>query len=233
MKGPKPVCTSARKKMNQSSPCWLCGDGGGRTGTGSGTTLPLAGRLRRSSPSFAIKWNEFATRSQLPLVVEFPGLQTAGGAEHDHRLILLVFGRLAHLLLGQFQRDTVLLVFNGTEVERTPIDNDLAAADAEETTEIDHRGADHAVAVDDDVDDAAHVLVSRTTDLAAEDAMSVARPDHGDRGRWFRLFRRVRLRDILRGAASGRLTLCPYACGHGKSHGRESNQPSCTHMTLP
>src|SRR5215470_18076807 len=77
---------------------------------------------------------------KLPLVVEFPGLQTTGGTEHDDRLILLVFGRLAHLLLGQFQRDTVPLVFNGTKVERTPIDDDLAAADAEETTEIDHCG---------------------------------------------------------------------------------------------
>src|SRR5215475_11793084 len=103
MKGPKPVCTSARKKMNQSRPRWLCGDGGGRTGTGSGTTVPAGGRARRSSSSLAIKWNECTTRPQLPLVIEFPGLQAARRAKHDHWLILLVFGRLAHLILGQFQ----------------------------------------------------------------------------------------------------------------------------------
>src|SRR5882724_383428 len=169
MKGPKPVCTSARKKTNQSSPRWLCCDGGGLAGTGSGTTVPLAGRLRRSSSSLAITWNGRATRSLLPLVIEFPGLQAAGGAEHDHRRIFLVFGRLAHLLLGQLQRDAVALVGNGAKTQRTPVDDDLAAADTEETAEIDHRRADHPVAADDDVDNAAHVLVDGAADLAAED----------------------------------------------------------------
>src|ERR1700741_2024981 len=131
MNGPKPVCTSARKKMNQSSPRWLCGDGGGRTGTGSGTTVPAGGRARRASSFLAIKWNE-CIRSLLPLVIEFPGLQAAGSAEHDHRLILLVFWRLAHLVLGQFQRDAVALVGNGAETQCTPVDDDLAAANAKE-----------------------------------------------------------------------------------------------------
>src|SRR5437660_211929 len=67
MKGPKPVCTSARKKMNQSSPRWLCRDGGGlaTTGSGSGTILPSAERLRRSPSSRAIEWNGRATSSRL------------------------------------------------------------------------------------------------------------------------------------------------------------------------
>src|SRR5262245_6789740 len=167
MKGPKPVCTSARKKMNQSSPCWLCGDGGGLTGTGSCTILSCDGRLRRSSPSFAIKWNERATRSLLPLVIEFPGFQTARGAEHDHRRILLVFRRLGHLFLGQFQRDAVALVGDGAEAKRPPVDHDLAAADTEEAAEVDHRGAHRAAAIDDGIDDAAHVLVGGAADLTA------------------------------------------------------------------
>src|SRR5262245_30299916 len=82
-----------------------------------------------------------------PSVVEFPGLQTARRAEHDYRRIFLVFGRLAHLLLGQFQRNTVALVGNGAETKRAPIDDNLAAADAEESAEIDYRGADYAFAV--------------------------------------------------------------------------------------
>src|SRR5689334_542623 len=171
MKGPKPVCTSARKKMNQSSPCWLRGDGGGRTGTGSGTTVPPGGRARRSSSSLAIKWNGRATRSLLPLMIEFPGIQTAGGAQHDHRRILLVFGRLAHLLLGQFQRDAVALVGDAAEPERLPVDHDLAAADAEKAAEIDHCGAHRAAAVNDHVDDAAHVLVGSAANLASQNAV--------------------------------------------------------------
>src|SRR5262249_49334094 len=227
MKGPKPVCTSARKKMNQSSPCWLRGDGGGLTGTGRCTTVPPGGRARRSSSWLAIKWNGRATRSLLPLVIEFPGIQTAGGAKHDHRRILLVFGRLAHLLLGQFQRDAVALVGNRAEAQRAPVDDDLATADAEEAAEIDHRGAHHAFAVDDDVDNAAHVLVGGAADLTAKDTVRVARPDHRNRSR------RRRLLHVLRYGTSGRLALRPYPCGHGKRHGQHGHKPSCTHIISP
>src|ERR1700752_4919342 len=216
MKGPKPVCTSARKKMNQSSPCWLCGDGGGLTGTGSGTTVLLPGRSRRSSSSPAIKWNEYATRSLLPLMIEFPGFQTAGGAEHDHRRILLVFRRLVHLFLGQFQRDAVALVGDGAETQRPPVDHDLAAADTEEAAEVDHRSAHRAAAIDDGIDNATHILVGGTANLAAEDAVGITRTDHRDRCR-----RRLRLLgDILRHGASRRLALRPHARGHGNAHGR-------------
>src|SRR2546423_4855894 len=125
MKGPKPVCTSARKKMNQSSPRWLCRDGGGlaTTGSGSGTILPSAERLRRSPSSRAIEWNGRATSSRLLSVVEFPGLQAAGRAEHDDRRILLVFGRSADLVLGQLQRDAVTLVGDRAESQRAPVDD--------------------------------------------------------------------------------------------------------------
>src|SRR5690242_3300365 len=229
MKGPKPVCTSARKKMKQSRPRWLCADGGGlATGTGSGTTFPSPACLRRSPSSAAINWNGRATNRLLPLVIGFPGLQTAGRAEHDHRSIFLVFGRLAYLLLGQFQRDAVALVGDGAETKRAPVDDDLAAADAEEAAEIDHCGAHHAVAANDNVNNAAHVLVDGAADLAAKDAVGVARPDHGDGGR-----RRRLLHGILRHRASRGLALCPYAGGHGKRHGQHGNKPSRVHTTLP
>src|SRR5438105_2013611 len=220
MKGPKPVCTSARKKINQSSPCWLCRDGGGlATGTGSGSTFPAPGRPRRSPSSAGINWNGRATNRLLPLVIEFPGLQTAGRAEHDHRSIFLVFGRLAHLFLGQLQRDAVALVGDAAKTKGAPVDHDLTAADTEEAAEIDHRGAHHAVAADDDVDNAAHVLVGGAADLAAKDAMGVARPDHGDGGR-----RRRLLRGILRHGTSRGFALSPYAGGHGKRHSQHGNK---------
>src|SRR6185369_12896476 len=72
-----------------------------------------------------------------PSVIEFPGVQTTGGAEHDDRRILLVLRRLADLVLGQFERDAVALVGDAAEAKRAPVDHDLAAADAEESAEID------------------------------------------------------------------------------------------------
>src|SRR6185312_987603 len=53
MNGPKPVCTSARKKMNQSRPRWLPRDGSGLTngGGGNGKTLPCAADRPWRSPS--------------------------------------------------------------------------------------------------------------------------------------------------------------------------------------
>src|SRR5947207_11377758 len=106
--------------MNQSSPRWLCREGGGfgATGRGSGTMLPSAERLGRSPSSRAIEWNGRATSSRLLLMVEFPGRQLAGRAEHDDRRILLVFGRGADLILGQLQRDAVALVGDRTEPQR-------------------------------------------------------------------------------------------------------------------
>src|SRR4051812_48563151 len=218
--------------MNQSRPCWLRCDGGGLAGTGSGTTVPPAGRSRRSLSSPAIKRNGRATGSLLPLVVEFPGIETAGGAEHDDRRILLVFGRLVDLLLGQFQRDAVAFVGDRAEAKRAPVDDDLAAADAEETAEIDHGSADYAVAVDNGVDNAAHVLVGGAPNLAAEDAVRIARPDDGDGDRRRGLLR-ILLRNVLCGTAPGRFALRPYAGGHGERHGQHGNKPFSAHLISP
>ena len=85
--------------------------------------------------------------------------------------------------------DVVLLVGNVAEMQGAPVDHDLAAADAEEAAEIDDGCPHRAGAIDDDVDDMAHVLVSGTAHVAAEHAVRLARRDNGDRRRRRRLLR--------------------------------------------
>src|SRR5713226_5879904 len=109
--------------MNQSRPRKLCRDGAGFAppGTGSspnGATLsPLIGCSRRSPSIRLVEWVGRANRIslQLSLVIELQRLQATGRAKHDDRRILLVFGRGGHLLLGQFERDAVVLVGNAPE----------------------------------------------------------------------------------------------------------------------
>src|SRR5207302_1738764 len=122
-------------------------------------------------------------------VIEWPRLQAARGAEHHDRRVLLVFRRRLDLFQRQFERDALLLVGNLSEMKRAPVDHDLAAADAEEAAEIDHRRAHGTGAVDDHVDDAPHVLAGRAADVASENAARLIRADHRDR-RWrHQLFR--------------------------------------------
>ncbi len=59
------------------------------------------------------------------------------------------------------------------KMQRVPIHRDLAAADAEETAEIDDRGAHLAAAIHQHVDDAAHILVGGAAHFAAEDALDL------------------------------------------------------------
>src|SRR5438445_412864 len=113
-------------------------------------------------------------------VIELQRLQAAGSAEHDDRRVLLVFGRRLDLFQRQFERDALLLVGDLTEMQRAPVDDDLAAADAEKAAEIDHRRTRRAEAIDDDVDDAPHILARRAFDVASENAAGVIRVDHGD-----------------------------------------------------
>src|SRR6266436_6063833 len=104
-------------------------------------------------------------------------LQAAGGAKHHDRRILLVFRRRRHLFLGQLERDAVALVGNAPEMQRVPVDHDFPAADAEKTAEIDDGRAHRSGPIDDHVDDAAHVLVGRAANLAAEHAMCISCAD--------------------------------------------------------
>src|SRR5580765_8543207 len=100
-------------------------------------------------------------------MVKFPWLQTAGRPKRDDRRTLLVFGRRHDLFPVQFEGDAVALVGHLPETHRVPVDHDFPAADAEETTEIDDRGTHRAFAIDDDIDDASHILVCGTANIAA------------------------------------------------------------------
>src|ERR1700754_2635621 len=106
-----------------------------------------------------------------PLMLKIPRVQSTGRAEHNDRRVLLVFRRRVDLFLGQLERDAVALAGNTSETQSVPVDHDFPAANAEETPEIDHRGAHRAFAVHDHVDDTPHVLVRGTANVAAEDAV--------------------------------------------------------------
>src|SRR5882724_6614352 len=196
MNGPKPVCTSARKKMNQSSPRKLWRDGvdaGGSasgSGTGGATFSVSIGRPRRSRSIRSIECrDERANRISPPLRTKLQGLQTARCAEHDDRRILLVFRRRPHLLLGQFERDAVALVADAPETQRIPVDHDFPAAYAQKTAEIDDGCTDLAGAIDDHIDDPPHILVRRATDIASKHAMRIRSANDRDGGWRHAVFR--------------------------------------------
>src|SRR5712671_722133 len=189
MKGPKPVCTSARKKMNQSSPRKLWRDGvdagGSASGSGAGgaTFSVSIGRSRRSRSIRSIECrDERANRISPPLRTKLQGLQTARCAEHDDRRILLVFRRRPHLLLGQFERDAVALVADAPEPQCIPVDHDFPAAYAQKTAEIDDGCAHLAGAIDDHVDDPPHILVRRAADIPSKHAMRIRSANDRDGG---------------------------------------------------
>src|ERR1700692_3096282 len=115
--------------MNQSRPRRLCRDGAAIAAdvTGSDTpnntpSLPI-GRPRRSPSIRSIEWGELANGIfvRFALIIILPWLQAARGAQHHDRLVLLVFGRGRHLVLGQFERDAVTLVGDMRKVQRVPV----------------------------------------------------------------------------------------------------------------
>ena len=84
-------------------------------------------------------------------------------------------------------------------MQRIPIHRDLAAADAEKAAEIDDRGAHLAAAVDEHVDDPAHVLVGGAAHVTAENALDFVLVEDGD----FRSDLRGRRVGGRRGCAGG------------------------------
>ena len=56
-------------------------------------------------------------------------------------------------------------------MQRIPIDCYLSAADAEKAAEIDDGGAQVSHSIDNDIDDATHVLIGGAADLPAEHAL--------------------------------------------------------------
>ena len=106
-------------------------------------------------------------------VIRRQRLELAERAEDDHGLALLVFRRGFHLVAGEFERDRAPRLARRREMQRIPVDRDLAAADAEEAAEIDDGGAHLTGAVDQHVDDPAHILVGGAAHLAAENALDL------------------------------------------------------------
>ena len=98
-------------------------------------------------------------------------------------LALLVFGRGLHLSRVSSSVMTSRLS-SPAEVQRIPVDRDLAAADAEKAAEVDDRGARPAVASTIDIDDPAHVLVGGAADVLAEDRLASRESSMDQRRRW-------------------------------------------------
>lgn len=101
-------------------------------------------------------------------------------AEHHQRFAGLVFGGQPDLVAGQLQ-DDVVHRSAGWKAQRAPIDGDRAAADAEESTEVDDGCPNLAGALHDHIDNASHVFIGSAVYILAENALSVAIVD--DRGR--------------------------------------------------
>src|SRR5215212_10355513 len=188
MNGPKPVCTSARKKMNQSRPRKLWREGAAMCSI-SGSDIhdkvpfqPIVGPW----PSRAKLQTAFSLDA---LTIKLQRLQTARRAKHHYRLILLVFGRCRYLLPRQFQGDAVTLIRDAPEMQRAPLNHDLSDPDPEKSSEIDDGGANYTGPIDDHVDDAPHVLVRCAANLAAKHTVRLLGADNGDGGWRRRLFR--------------------------------------------
>src|SRR6185312_12203982 len=193
MNGPNPVWTSARKKMNQSSPRKLRGDGIGTIAISEpgwcGRELPPPDDPSRGVPSTRSSECDTRVTAHVPPYSGFiQRLQLARRAKHHNRLVLLVFGCRRHLRLGQFERNGIAVLVDPPEMQRVPIDHDLAAADTEKAAKIDHGGAHLARAVDDDVDDMTHVLFRRAANIEPKHGTGVLRADDRDRGRRRMLF---------------------------------------------
>src|SRR5690348_4827210 len=158
MNGPNPVCTLATKKTNQSRPrrLWRDGCGGGspagRVSTGPWASLATRAASPSSGPAASHRCGatdrslllRFVLCLRLVLCLRFlcrVRRHLARRAEHHQRIDVLEFGRSLHLVARQLDRDDVALVLVVRELQHAPVDRDLAAADAEETAEIDDRGA--------------------------------------------------------------------------------------------
>src|SRR5262245_28059570 len=89
-------------------------------------------------------------------------------ADHHDRFAALIFRRQPHRVAGEVERDRPGLSCRG-EIQRAPIDRDLARTDAEKPAEVDDGRVDLAVAAHDDVHDPSHVLIGAAANALAED----------------------------------------------------------------
>ena len=68
-------------------------------------------------------------------------------------------------------------------MEGAPLHCDFAVADAKKAAEIDDRGAHEATAINDHIDNAAHILVSGAQNLTAKNSSGFVAVEYGDRRR--------------------------------------------------
>src|SRR5579883_756626 len=177
MNGPKPVWMLAMKKLKPSRPRRLRFDGACvGVDTASGT-----GGWRTSEPKLSQACTFRHPRSVIQWVLaRCQRLGLARRTQDDNRLAFLVLRRGFELVARQVERDAFGLA-RRREMQRGPIDGDLAAADAQKAAEVDDRGAGRAGLVDDHVDNAAHGLALGAGDRLAEDGLRFVLGQHGGR----------------------------------------------------
>src|SRR5580704_8192082 len=113
--------------------------------------------------------------------------EVARGAQDDGRLALLVFRGGLNLVAREFEDDAIALAGCGNEMQRLPVDGDLAIANAEKPAEVDDGGAHPAFAIDQYVDDPPHILVRQAAHVPAENALHFLGFEDCDGWRWSRV----------------------------------------------
>jgi hypothetical protein len=98
-------------------------------------------------------------------------------SDDNDRLAILKLWRDSNLVTCEQGNGAVLV-----ELQRVPIDRNLAAAHTKEAAKVDDGGANIAVMVDDNVDYAPHVVARAAVDLAAENRLDIFVIEHGGRG---------------------------------------------------
>ena len=123
--------------------------------------LPTAPSLRSpSSPLVQMRWARDQNAAPPCLMIEIEGLKALPAAPSTTIGVSSLYsGAAATCALVSSSVMLSRLLLTPSEMQRAPVDHDLAAADAEKAAEIDHRGAHRAGAIDDHIDDAPHVLV--------------------------------------------------------------------------
>src|SRR5262249_28361250 len=121
----------------------------------------------RARASLKRQWLEFAERTQ----------------NNDGFALLIFRGRL-DLVAGKIKGDFGIWLTWRRKVQGAPIYRDFAAADAKKTAEVDHRGTDPTVAIDDDVDYAAHIFVGGAENWPPEHALDFMVIEHRHRRRF-------------------------------------------------
>src|ERR1700722_6004126 len=225
--------------MNQSRPRRLPLDGT----LVAASTAPASVRTTGSSQSDGPRsmawgsrcWGDDGRANICPpisLMIKLPWLKAAGSAENHDRRVFLVFRRRHDLFLGQFKRDAVALVGDAAKMQRIPIDNDLPAADAEKTAEVDDGGAHRAQAVDDHIDDTPHVFFGGAPDIPPKHAARFAGADDGDGWRRRRFLHRRRSPLLWRRSGRGCFAFPPRirAVQADGDDGREREQIFGAHL---